>query len=182
MNNTVLAHKESGSVMRSHVLLLYEIAFELKPENILEIGVGSKAQSTKVFLSALKENNKGKLTSIDIDTRRRLYESIENEFGDYWKMIIGDSHRQDIYEKIKDIEFDLIFIDGDHSYEGVKKDFEMYVPLLKDGGLILMHDTVNRREGVKDFWQEIKYPKINLEFGKSHKGVIPGMGIVQVVK
>lgn len=182
MNNTVLEHKESGSVMRSHILLLYEIAFESKPNNILEIGVGSRGQSTKVFLSALKENENGTLTSIDDGARKSLYKNINERFGDYWKMIVGDSHSIDTYNKVKDIKFDLMFIDGDHTYEGVKKDFEMYVPLLKDGGLILMHDTINDNEGVKDFWKEIKYPKVNLEFGKSIRGIIPGMGIVQVVK
>jgi len=182
MNNTVLVHKNSGSVMRSHALILYEFALEIKPENILEIGVGSKGQSTKIFLSALKENNKGRLISIDDNKRQLLYKDIESEFEGYWKMYVGNSHNEAIFEKVKDIEFDLMFIDGDHSYDGVKKDFEMYVPLLKDNGLVLMHDTVNNREGVKDFWKEIKYPKVNLEFGKSIKGFLPGMGIVQVKK
>jgi predicted O-methyltransferase YrrM len=35
---------------------------------------------------------------------------------------------------------DAIFIDGDHSYEGVKKDIERYFPLLKVGGVVLFHD------------------------------------------
>jgi len=182
MNKTVLAHKNSGSVMRSHTLLLYEIALESKPDNILELGVGTKGQSTQIFLSALEENENGRLFSIDINVRRSIYERIEDRFGKYWTMIIGDSHSQIVYNQVKDIKFDLIFIDGDHSYEGVKKDFEMYVPLLKDGGLLLMHDTINAHEGVKDFWKEIKYPKVNLEFGKSYKGSIPGMGIIQKCK
>jgi predicted O-methyltransferase YrrM len=35
---------------------------------------------------------------------------------------------------------DAIFIDGDHSYAGVKKDIERYFPLLKVGGVVLFHD------------------------------------------
>jgi hypothetical protein len=34
----------------------------------------------------------------------------------------------------------VIFIDGDHTYEGVKRDIELYFPLLKPNGLILFHD------------------------------------------
>jgi hypothetical protein len=34
-----------------------------------------------------------------------------------------------------------LFIDGDHSYEGVKKDFELYSKILSDNGLIIIHDT-----------------------------------------
>jgi hypothetical protein len=42
---------------------------------------------------------------------------------------------------MQDIKLDFIFIDGDHSYEGVKKDFELYSQLLTDKGIIIIHDT-----------------------------------------
>ena len=38
-------------------------------------------------------------------------------------------------------QFDLIFIDGDHRYDGVKSDFEAYRPLLSSRGVILFHDV-----------------------------------------
>jgi hypothetical protein len=41
----------------------------------------------------------------------------------------------------QDIKIDVLFIDGDHSYEGVKKDFELYSKILSDNGLIIIHDT-----------------------------------------
>lgn len=37
----------------------------------------------------------------------------------------------------------LLFIDGDHSYEGVKLDFEMWSPFVIDGGLVAFHDYKN---------------------------------------
>jgi hypothetical protein len=40
-----------------------------------------------------------------------------------------------------DIKIDVLFIDGDHSYEGVKLDFELYSKLLNDKGVIFIHDT-----------------------------------------
>jgi hypothetical protein len=33
-----------------------------------------------------------------------------------------------------------LFIDGDHTYEGVRRDFEMYSPLVRKGGIIAFHD------------------------------------------
>ena len=36
---------------------------------------------------------------------------------------------------------DFLFIDGDHSYEGVKIDFELYSNLLSPTGIIMLHDT-----------------------------------------
>jgi len=41
----------------------------------------------------------------------------------------------------QDIKIDLLFIDGDHSYRGVKKDFDLYSNLLTEKGVILIHDT-----------------------------------------
>jgi len=41
----------------------------------------------------------------------------------------------------QDIKIDLLFIDGDHSYEGVKQDFDLYSIILSDNGVIILHDT-----------------------------------------
>lgn len=55
---------------------------------------------------------------------------------------------------------DFLFIDGDHRYEGVKKDFALYRPLVRPGGLIAFHDI---RPNIQDantevyrLWDEIK--------------------------
>jgi predicted O-methyltransferase YrrM len=42
----------------------------------------------------------------------------------------------DVPEKV-----DFIFIDGDHSYEGIDKDWKLYANLLKPGGIMALHDT-----------------------------------------
>ena len=41
----------------------------------------------------------------------------------------------------QDIKIDFLFIDGDHSYEGVKTDFELYSKIISDNGVIVLHDT-----------------------------------------
>jgi predicted O-methyltransferase YrrM len=60
----------------------------------------------------------------------------------------GISHKIEIIEGfswdvIDQIPFgiDFIFIDGDHSFEGVKKDFELYSNLLSENGVIALHDA-----------------------------------------
>ncbi len=79
-------------------------------------------------------------------------------------LIRSDSHKSETLEKLKSIlsdkKIDFLFIDGDHTYEGVKKDFEMYKALVQEGGIIAFHDIVYGPEkntgGVPIFWQEIK--------------------------
>jgi len=41
----------------------------------------------------------------------------------------------------QDIQIDVLWIDGDHTYEGVKTDFELYSKILSDNGIIIIHDT-----------------------------------------
>ena len=61
-------------------------------------------------------------------------------------------------------KFDIIFIDGDHSYEGVKKDYDNSLPLLNNNGYIIFHDIASRGcPGVVRIWDEIKNEK-SIEF------------------
>lgn len=58
--------------------------------------------------------------------------------------------------------FDLIFIDGDHSYEGVSNDYQISK---NNGGVFVFHDIVNDAcPGVVRFWNELKIAEPNNEF------------------
>ena len=46
----------------------------------------------------------------------------------------------------QDIKIDVLFIDGDHSYEGVKSDFDLYSTILSEKGIIILHDTDEKYE------------------------------------
>ena len=46
----------------------------------------------------------------------------------------------------QDIKIDFLFIDGDHSYEGVKLDFDLYSKKKKKKGVIMLHDTDEKYE------------------------------------
>ena len=76
----------------------------------------------------------------------------------------------------------FLFIDGDHTYEGVKKDFEMYAPLCRKGGIIAFHDIVpgplENVGGVPEFWNEIKGKYKHKELVRnSQQGQQGGYGI-----
>lgn len=76
-------------------------------------------------------------------------------------------------------KFDVIFIDGDHSYDGVYSDYINSLPLLDDNGLIIFHD-INSHEcpGVVKLWNEIKN-KNCIEFIYS---VQCGIGVFKAIK
>ena len=77
---------------------------------------------------------------------------LENENSFYRKefqpRFIKDTSENAYYNFFitQDIKIDILFIDGDHSYEGVKKDFELYSTILSENGVIIIHDTDSNYE------------------------------------
>lgn len=66
------------------------------------------------------------------------------------------------------LKFDFIFIDGDHTYDGVRNDFNRWGLMLRSGGVVAFHDTVKTPErcepGVVKFVEELKWYYPSLQF------------------
>lgn len=81
------------------------------------------------------------------------------------------------------LKLDFLFIDGDHTYEGVKTDFEMYHKLVSKNGIIAFHDIVSGPQenvgGVSKFWNEIKNNFKHIELVKNWKQGGYGIGVLQ---
>ena len=79
------------------------------------------------------------------------------------EIIRGDSHADETRQALVDLlagqPIDVLFIDADHTYDGVKKDYVMYAPLVANEGLIAMHDISPHPNHpgveVQKFWQQI---------------------------
>ena len=65
-----------------------------------------------------------------------------NIFNNHYEYIQGNSQKIETIEKLKTFidDIDVLFIDGDHSSNGVKNDFELYSPMVKNGGYIVFDD------------------------------------------
>ncbi|PIQ73232.1 hypothetical protein COV58_03640 [Candidatus Roizmanbacteria bacterium CG11_big_fil_rev_8_21_14_0_20_36_8] len=77
--------------------------------------------------------------------------------------------------------YDYIYIDGDHSFDGVVLDFKLFIPMLNKGGYIVFHDICvkgNKSEGEYGVWK--LWNKLEKEFkGIKINYVGSGLGIVQ---
>jgi len=68
------------------------------------------------------------------------YREAVNKLKDYKDKIIWILEKSEDVVSIIPNDLDFVYIDGNHSYEFVKKDIELYVPKVKSGGLIAGHD------------------------------------------
>ncbi len=149
-------------------------------KNYLEIGVASGG-TTFLFNYFFDWDN---ILIIDDNKHRHKHYRFRQKILKHvkYKEFIGDSHTKEAYDFAKRFSFDLIFIDGDHSYEGVKKDIETYLCLLNLGGFVLLHDTLFCA-GVKQMLEEMKTNKffkfINEYISKTPRKL--GLGLLQRV-
>jgi len=148
--------------VRSEIKEFVEVLFEKDlHDNILEIGLGMYGGTHMLWRQIFKH-----VTTIEwsllLTLKFKLLERLDNRS----RVVIGNSHKADTFTKVNNT-YDVVFIDGDHSYEGIKNDYEMYRVLVKDGGIIAFHDCVCEINGfgIVNFLHDLKNGKID---GKSH--------------
>jgi predicted O-methyltransferase YrrM len=153
--------------IKEEIARLFEIVKALQPTTICEIGA---AGGGTTFLFAHAAAPCSIIVSLDLefDEARRQATSHFAREGQTVICLKRDSHRQETVREVTSLlggrPLDLLFIDGDHSYEGVAIDFKLYAPLVRPGGLIAFHDIVPLKAGdahhtvggVPQFWHELK--------------------------
>lgn len=182
------------SQVREEISELLNLVAALHPKSILEIGTAgggtlylfsriAKANARIVTVDLPKGQFKPDLVALKIP----LYRSFA--LGNQKICVIkGDSHDQrtqkEVGESLGDERIDFLFIDGDHSYTGVRKDFDTYSTLVRNGGLVAFHDIVPHPPEtgceVNLFWREIKVAFPHSEIVKDWNQGWGGIGILHV--
>lgn len=164
-----------------------------RPRRMVEIGT-ARGGTLFLFLQAL--GSETHIVSVDMH---------RGEFGGgypHWKiplfhaMALGgprltllrgnsqtESMRQRVLEKLGG-PADFILVDGDHSYEGARRDYELYREIVAPNGLMAFHDIVpggaRNVGGVPRLWQELKARHEHREFVKSWDQRGFGIGVISL--
>ena len=164
--------------VKSEIKRLIEIVKSLRPETVCEIGA---ARGGTLFLLTRVAAPEAIIVTMDIrfDPSRKAALYFFAHGGQEIVCLEANSHRRETLSAVKTAfggrPLDLLFIDGDHSYEGISCDFRLYSPLVRPGGLIVCHDIVpdyKTRYGIKtsadvggvpQFWNEIKASRWQVE-------------------
>ena len=173
--------------MREEILALAKAVKSINPTTILEIGTHNGG--TFFIWANLASELAITCDIIKSKVRDELYHSFPPP-DSKCKVIplAGDSHDEQFLETIKTSlngnKIDFLFIDGDHTEDGVKSDYNMYSPLVRSGGIIAFHDILEKQptptNQVYHFWKEIKKSTNTEEFVKDYTQTGYGIGIIHI--
>jgi|GEM_PF-606590 len=178
---------------KAEIETLLKILEKYPSKNFLEIGTASGGT---FFLLTKIADPKATIISIDLpegafggelypNSNMSIYESFANAKQKI-HLIRSNSHQKSTLEKTKRIlkskKLDFLLIDGDHTFKGVKKDYEMYHGLVRKDGIIAFHDInkgPKKNVGeVSKFWKEIKSKYPSFEIIDFHSGEGFGFGFI----
>jgi predicted O-methyltransferase YrrM len=179
-----------ASQRREELLPFLDRVERLRPTRICEIGT---AGGGTLFLLTRVATADAVLVYVDLELPW-FAERARARLGREGQRVVGltrDSHdpatRDGVVDALGGEPLDVLFIDGDHSYEGVRADFELYAPLVRSGGIVAIHDVNPDIEAphavsgeVPRFWTELKRTHRTEELIASSKADGYGIGLVYV--
>jgi len=165
----LLKHKGACFKIFTHLtkterLLLYRLARSLNKQSVI-VEIGSYLGASSSFLACAAKERNHSVYCVDTWENEGMSEGGRDTFEEFSRnlklfkdFITPLRGRSADVAKTFDKEIDLIFIDGDHSYEGVKTDVEAWLPKMKKGGILIFHD-IGWAEGVKRVVSEYIKPR-----------------------
>ena len=184
----------SSTQVHSEIVSLGKIVEQLRPKTVVEIGT---SKGGTLFIWARLASKEAHLVSIDMPGgennwafpawKEPFYKKFASK-GQHIDILRGDSQSPEMLARLKSIlggkPIDYLFIDADHTYEGVKKDYLLYSPLVRQGGVIAFHDIAKQAPitgcGVDRLWNEAKQGKKFQEFIENPNQGWGGIGVIFV--
>lgn len=129
--------------IKEEIQSLIEHVRSLNPDVIVEIGT-QKGGNCFLFLRSFESCR----LVLGLDRKVHNWEKLvyAGRAGQRFVPIEGDSSspvvEAMVRKQLRGKKIDLLFIDGDHSYDGVLRDLNRFFPYVSDGGLIAFHDIV----------------------------------------
>jgi predicted O-methyltransferase YrrM len=150
MDKVFRSMKLEGWIEPTDIMKIFNYVADLQPGQIyLEIGVAYGKSACVACLAAQEGVTLYGIDCIDQDGRERnmvRFLSQYNKAMPDWHFIEEDSQTEAMYWDHRMV--DLLFIDGDHSYEGALKDIASWTPWVNHKGIILF-DDYDQITGVK---------------------------------
>ena len=147
-----------GSVKIQDLLELNKMLNIDKIESFLEIGsfVGVSFRIlTKMIQPKIAFSIDPNIPHRTINQTRKYFYALNSNLQEDMKIICHDGFwGESITPETFGRKFDCIFIDADHEYRSVQKDFLLASEVLEDNGIIILHD-VKTWQGVKRFCEDI---------------------------
>jgi len=135
--------------------LLFELSKTNNYSNFMEIGSAAGGTS-RLFNDFF---NFKKMVIIDDNSHnKKMIKAREKQLAGLPLVeFVGDSQGVESNNFVRglNIKLDILFIDGDHSYNGVKNDYNNHFEFVREGGYLIFHDTVSYPE-VGKFVNELK--------------------------
>ncbi len=150
-------------------IMLYQLVREKRPRAIVEIGSYLGASSSFMAQAALSNPNACRLYCVDTwlndampEGNRDTYAEFLSNTRKYQRTIHAIRKRSDEAAKEFEGKIDLLFIDGDHEYDGVKQDWDCWSPFLSETATVVMHDT-SWAEGVQRVIKDSIAPRASVD-------------------
>lgn len=139
-----ISNEINNQTFHHHYYILYDIAKEFGDLLINYVEIGCYAGGSACLMLQRPNTN---VISIDLGepiNPNIVQQNVKklNTLNNNYNYIQANSQKQETVDQLKTLvnDIDILFIDGDHTYNGVKMDFEIYSPLVKNGGYIIFDD------------------------------------------
>ena len=170
-----------------HIPFISWLLSEFKPKILVELGTHTGNSYCAMCQSIVAENLTTKAYAVDtwqgdvhagyygddifLDLKKH-HDPLYGHFSTLLRMTFDNA-----LNVIENGSIDLLHIDGLHTYEAVKYDFETWLPKISKRGIVIFHDTnvFERDFGVYKLWRELKEKYAGFDFTHSH-----GLGVLLI--